>query len=313
MRYFKYATKEKQVNLHPFVCWHVGAPQSDYEFINEAIARLAEDPYGLGVYMGDGGECVTKSSKGLIYEQTMAPQEQLNYLVDRLRPVREKLLFGVKGNHGWRTFKDSGLGFDESLCMALQMPYLGTSAFWNLLVNRSSYDIFTHHGLDSGVATGTKVNKAKKLEEIVEADVIMSAHSHICMAIPPVRRAYIKDNKTGERSRINWRTTYGYICGCAYDSRSGYAEDKGYPPILPAHIVLSFDGHMQAKGRINKEIRHQIHDVDANKDRRPNEEDVVSRMSSGGFQCAKHPTYFGRGRPASSCEACWRIYVSKHP
>jgi len=311
LRYFKHETKDKKITLYPFVCWHVGAPQCDYEFIDEMVRRLRDDPQGRGIYLGDGGECVTRSSKGQIYEQTMSPQEQLNWLRNKLQPVKEKLLFGVKGNHGWRTFKESGLGFDEALCLALGIPYFGTSAFWRLQVRRSIYTIFTHHGLDSGVAIGTKINKAKKLEEIVLADAILSAHSHICTDIPPVHRAYLDGHaNVGDANRsIKWLSTYGYICGCAYDSRSGYAEDKGYPPILPAHIAITFFGDSNEHA---KEQTSVVYSVDPNKFRQPNAEDVISRMASTPtpLHCAEHPKYTAQRKPVSGCEVCWRIWLS---
>lgn len=308
MRYFRYITKEKKVTLYPFVCWHVGAPQADYEFIHEMLALAKEDPHGKIIYMGDGGECVTKSSKGQIYEQTMSPQEQKQWLVNTLTPVKDKILFGVKGNHGNRTFKDSGLSFDESLCSALGVPYLGTGVFWNMVVGRSSYDIYTNHGVDSGTNTGTKVNKAKVFEKIVDADAIMTAHSHICAPIPPVRRAYL-DNSHADNNPIRWRTTYGYICGCAYDSRTGYAEDKAYEPILPAHISISFHSE---RDHI-KQQTHQIYNVDANKERQPNREDIVSRMHSGEARCPQHPEYQAIRKPQVACADCWYLYVAKHP
>jgi hypothetical protein len=308
MRYFRHETREKTITLYPFVCWHVGAPQADYEFINEMVERLKEDPHGRGIYMGDGGECVTKSSKGQIYEQTMSPQEQLNWVANKLIPVKEKMLFGVKGNHGWRTFKDSGLNFDEGLCIKLGIPYFGVSAFWNLKVGRSQYDVFTHHGIDSGVAIGTKVMKAKKFEEVIIADAIMSAHSHICAVIPPHHRAYLESANAGQS--IKWRTTHGYICGCAYDSRSGYAEDKGYPPILPAHIAITFysDGKNHDRSQT-----YEIFHADANKKNQPNQGDKVSRMMGGeGTACSRHPEYRAIKQPQVPCLECWELYITKH-
>lgn len=309
MRYFRHVTKENKVTLYPFVCWHVGAPQADYEFIHEMVLRLKDDPYGKGVYMGDGGECVTKSSKGSIYEQTMSPQEQKQWLVNTMTPIKDKILFGVKGNHGNRTFKESGLSFDESLCSALGVPYLGTAVFWNLVVGRSSYDIYTNHGVDSGVNTGTKINKAKVFENLVEADTIMTAHSHICAVIPPVRRAHL-DNAQADKMPIRWRTTYGYVCGCAYDSRTGYAEDHAYPPLLPAHIAITFSGDTKAHKR---EQTYEIFNVDANKARQPNREDITSRMHSGEARCPRHPEYQAIRQPQIPCADCWYLYVSKHP
>lgn len=309
MRYFRTQTKEKLVTLYPFVCWHVGAPQADYEFIHEMIARLKEDPHGKGIYLGDGGECVTKHSKGQIYEQTMSPQEQKQWLVNVMSPIKDKILFGIKGNHGNRTFKESGLSFDESLCSALGIPYLGTAVFWNLVVGRSSYDIYTNHGVDSGVNTGTKINKAKVFESLVNADAILTAHSHICAAIPPVRRAHL-DNSKADTLPIRWRSTFGYICGCAYDSRTGYAEDKAYSPLLPAHIAVTFHGDPKQH---TKSQTHEIFDVDANKARQPNREDIVSRMRSGEETCSKHPEYQGIRQPQVACQSCWYIFVGKHP
>jgi len=239
LKYLRVSEKSNELTIYPFVCWHVGAPQARYDFIDEMAQRLKDDPTGRWIYLGDGGECVTKSSKGMIYEQQMNPQEQFNWLVSKLYPIRAKGLFGVKGNHGYRTFKESGLGFDESLMMSLQLPYLGTAAFVRLLLGRASYHLYFHHGLDSSSNFGGKINKAKAFESWVDADAIFSAHSHICCEIPPRYMAYLSDGGNGEND-IKWKSTYEYICGCAYDSRTGYAEDKGYQPILPGHLSVKF-------------------------------------------------------------------------
>lgn len=231
------------MTLYPIVCWHIGAKQSDEAFIDDTIERIKADPNGVWLYLGDGGECVTKYSKGDVFAQTMPPRDQLQVLVDKLLPIRDKGLFLVKGNHDARTFKETGLDFTHALGLGLRLPYLGTSVFWNLKVNRSSYDIFTHHGLDSGVSVGGKITAAKKFEQFIHADAITSAHSHICCEIPPAHVAYL-NNGLADGSHIRWRTTREYICGCAYDSRSGYAEDKGYPPIIPAHLSITFDGRI---------------------------------------------------------------------
>ncbi len=95
------------VRLYPLSCLHVGAEQSDVKFIKEHIQRIADDPIGRWVYMGDGGECVTKFSKGDAWTQVYPPQTQMDVLVDLLAPVAGKGLFGIRGNHGNRVFKDT--------------------------------------------------------------------------------------------------------------------------------------------------------------------------------------------------------------
>lgn len=239
IKYFRYETKENVLRVYPIVCMHIGAAQSDEEFIKEHVARVKADPHGVAIYMGDGGECATKHSKGDVYSQTMSPTEQLKQVVKLLTPIKNNLLFVLDGNHGLRTYKETGLSWDEMLALALGVPYLGTAAFWHLKVNRSVYTIYTHHGIDSGVGLATKINKAKALESLVLADAVFSAHSHICCDTPPTTRTYLDANAN---EPIRYLTTYGYVCGCAYDSRTGYAEWKGYPPILPAYLAVEFSG-----------------------------------------------------------------------
>jgi hypothetical protein len=242
---FKYDTKKlklkkPEITIYPIVCWHIGAEESDTHFIKEHIARIKADPTARVVYLGDGGECVTRNSKGDVFAQTMSPQQQQEALIKLLTPIKDKLLFGVRGNHGHRVYKETGLDFDNSLCNALGIPYMGVCTFCNILVNRSSYDLYFHHGLDSGVSPQTKVSSAEKFTKFIDADAIFTAHSHYATELMPalIRRCDNGACKITDRSRKQ------YICGSAYDSRTGYAEDKGYPPLTPAHISVTLDGRI---------------------------------------------------------------------
>lgn len=243
MNYFKYATSKSKLNVYPLVCWHRGAEQSDTKFIEGMVERVANDPDGVWLYLGDGGECVTKSSKGDIYRQTLSPTQQQDDVVRLLGPIRGRGLFGVRGNHGNRIYKDSGLDWDDTLCAKLGIPYFGTAAFWHLKLNCGSehpgiFSIYTHHGVDSGVAISTKVTKGQAFDRTFIADAILTAHSHIALDLPPRYYSFLSDR--GENP-IRWAETREYICGSAYDSRTGYAEDKGYPPLLPSHIQIGFE------------------------------------------------------------------------
>jgi len=255
---FKFDTKKLKlktpaIRIYPLVCFHIGAEQSDGKFINQMIQRLKNDPNGRGIYMGDGGECVTKLSKGDVYAQKLSPQEQQDRLIELFDPVKDKMLFGVRGNHGNRIYKETGLDFDKNLCHRIGIPYMGVAAFVNLVVNRSSYDLYVHHGIDSGVSATSKVRKAEQLGNIVEVDAVFTAHSHYCVELPPLHKMFCDNNN----AKITTRLQNQYICGSAYDSRTGYAEDKGYPPLLPAHMVVAFDGRIIA-GKAVKQQRSEI-------------------------------------------------------
>lgn len=258
MRYFRVETKEAKFNLYPFVCWHLGCSQSDLPFIKDMISKVKEDPYGKWIYMGDAGECVTKSSNGDIFSQTLSPVQQQNELVRLLEPIKNKGLFGVRGNHGNRIYRETGLDFDETLCAKLGVPYLGIAAFWHLKVKDVYFSIYTHHGVSSGASISTKVNKAKVFENSIDADAILTAHSHVCIDLPPRYMAHLGD-RTIVGDPIKWTETREYICGSAYDSRSGYAEDKGYTPLLPSHMVIEFSTYKNSTGIRRKDQRVTIY------------------------------------------------------
>jgi len=229
---------EPVVRLYPLPCLHVGAAQSDVIFIRQHIKRIQEDPNAVWIYMGDGGECVTKLSKGSIYDQLCSPQEQVEILEELLSPIKGKGWFGIRGNHGYRIYKETGLSFDSTLCVRLGIPYMDQHTWANLVVNRSSYDLYFHHGVDSGITSAAKYAKAESFVRWVSADALFTAHSHVGAELPPA--ALLHGN-----SRIMAVETllrHQYICGSGYDSRTGYAMEKGYPPLLPSFIVVEFSG-----------------------------------------------------------------------
>ena len=230
--------EEPIIRLYPIACLHIGAAQSDYKFIQEHLARIKKDPAARWIYMGDGGECVTLGSKGDMAGQLLNPQLQMEMLCDLLSPIADKGLFGVRGNHGHRVYKVTGLSFDHNLCSRLGIPYMGSATFANFVVNRSSYDGYFHHGMQSGTSLRAKVGKAEAFGAFIDADLIVTAHSHVAMELHPSALLSCDNKNKKEYTRMR----HQYICGSAYDSRTGYAEDKGYSPLLPAMLSIDMSG-----------------------------------------------------------------------
>jgi len=228
------------INLYPLPCLHIGAEQSDVIFIRQHIRRIKEDPNALWVYMGDGGECVTKGSKGDIYQQLYSPEEQVEILEELLTPIKDKAWFGIRGNHGNRIYKETGLSFDSTVCRALGMPYMEVETWAHLEINRSRYSLFFHHGIDSGTTMQAKYAKAEQFTKFVDADALFTAHSHVAAHLPPACLLSYNEAKQGVVTKLR----HQYIAGCGYDSRTGYAAEKGYPPLLPAFIRVTFNGRV---------------------------------------------------------------------
>lgn len=247
---------ENDLIIYPLVCMHVGAPQCDYQFLREHVQRIADDPHARWVYMGDGGECVTKHSKGSIYEQLLSPQAQLEVVTDLLRPIQGKGLFGIRGNHGHRVYKETGLSFDNSLCHWLGVPYLGVAAMAYMEVGDVNYSAYFHHGIESGISLRSKIASAENMAKFVNADAIFTAHSHVAMELTPAPLLEVDSRNKKLRTKLR----HQYICGCAYDSRTGYAEEKGYPPLTPSYVSVRFSTvrHLQTYTRYASDLSYTL-------------------------------------------------------
>lgn len=245
MEYRNFTIQGKEVHLYPLVCWHLGAKQSDAKFIGRVIETIKADPLARWIYMGDAGECNIKESKGDLYSQTMNPGDQLEAAIGLLEPIQEKGLFGISGNHGHRIYRATGVDWDKTLCERVGVPYCGTSCLFDLGFSlgskkdrrwRATVSVYVHHGVSGSTTVQGKVAAGKKPEVFVQSDVILTAHSHACGPLPcPRHYAYTSPANPG----IKWGTTYSFLCGSGYDSRTGYAETKLYPPIMPEHLVVA--------------------------------------------------------------------------
>lgn len=240
MKYYRHEAVSAPTTVYPLVCMHVGAPQSNDEFIREHLERIETDLDGVAIYMGDAGECTLRGTKGDIWSQYLTPGEQLEYATELLAPLAEsgQLLFGIQGNHGNRVYKETGISWDQQLCSNLGIPFLGTAAFVRLITGEVPYDLYFHHGSTSATTTGGKIGKAEKIANNVDADAVFTAHSHICVESQPQVRAYLPKRKAA----IGWRMQHNYVCGSGYDSRTGYAEVKAYSPLTPAYLGVTFYG-----------------------------------------------------------------------
>ena len=254
MIYYRYKS-ESEIVIYPLVCFHLGVPQADLTFIKEHIERILDDPNGVAVYMGDAGECNIRESKGDVYSQTIPPGKQMDEAEELLSPLGDKLLWGIRGNHGNRIYKATGVDWDAELCRRLGIFYSGAACFMRLQANRSHYDLYFHHGASSSINLGGKVNASLKFNHTVQADAVFTAHTHTLAESPIETIAYIPMTK----QLINWRYKHNYICGCGYDSRSGYAEDKGYAPILPGYLGVTFYGERDSPGGAVKKQRCELY------------------------------------------------------
>ena len=101
---------------------HVGSAQFDERAVKAKIQRIADDEHGVLVLCGDLGDYGLKNSKTNVYQATMQPKEQQEYIYQLFLPIADKITAAVPGNHEERITKEVGLCPLYDLCVRWGVP-----------------------------------------------------------------------------------------------------------------------------------------------------------------------------------------------
>jgi len=200
-------SKTDIINIEPLSDIHVGARFHDKKKFAEVVERIKNDPSRYTFIMGDVFDCTDPDNK-FFDQRTRDPelpelQDQMNYVLKALLPIRHKILGVHTGNHDERQrirhYDDligrlvlelnreypEGSGVPKLL---EPIRYLGYLAITRLVFVRkfetgeehvdSSFDFFTAHGGYSGRRAGGNLNSNEDIATSFSADVYLTGHTH---------------------------------------------------------------------------------------------------------------------------------------
>ena len=226
------------IKVVPLADLHIGSPKCDLDRIQEVIADIADDPDCFVILGGDLINNATKSSVSDTYNETMSPMEQAKLVVDILKPIKDKVLAVVTGNHEARSLKGDGLDIMWFVCVELGIEskydpdgVVSLVRFGKTLDptkgNKSCYSIYVTHGDKiGGGTTGGKMNGLEKRGLIVNADVIITGHTHSPATFKTASFIIDEHNDkilTKEQTFVNtgaWLNWEGYAERCGYKPSS---------------------------------------------------------------------------------------------
>ena len=98
---------------------HIGDPHAMLGLIGERLKTIEEDPRGLVVLNGDLMNTALKTSVSDVYSEVMTPMQQINYLVELLKPIKHKIIGCTCGNHEKRIYRNDGIDTMRLVCREL--------------------------------------------------------------------------------------------------------------------------------------------------------------------------------------------------
>jgi hypothetical protein len=217
-------------------CVHSGSKAADINDFKR-YADLAKRPDTHLLILGDLFEnAIPARGEGMMFEQTITPDEQIDELAAILHPVRHKIVGACTSNHSARTYKEVGIDMDAQLYKRMDVfnIYKGLEG---VVIFEGKKIAFAH-----GNGSGDNWNDAKRLFAIYPgADIICVSHRHEMTS-----KWY--GNFTIDHRGYKKRKHVLFVRTGSLMDWARYAKAELYAPQKPGFSVLYFpaDGGVRA-------------------------------------------------------------------
>lgn len=252
-------TELDKIYVEIFSDLHIGSKKCNYKQIAERIEKVKNDENRYCVILGDLINNSTKTSVGDVYEEELTPMQQIQKACMLFEPIKDKIIGITSGNHERRSYKTDGIDLVYWFARELRIEHLYDYCACLLFVRfgkkvgrgeggsnsgKMCYTIYMSHGDGNGGRTiGGKMNGLQRRGQIVDADIVITGHTH---APASFRDSFFKIDYANstvhqkEQLFINASATLNY---------EEYAELYGMRPSSTESPVIVMDGrkkNMQA-------------------------------------------------------------------
>lgn len=257
----------KELEIMVIADGHVGDSNTDIKLLKSRVKYVNDNKNVYAILNGDLANMALKNSVSGIYESTMTPEQQIDFLTELLYPIKDKILFMNDGTHERRTNKETGLSASKQLAIELglkeKISLDGTLCFLRFgevrrghketkgtgKVRKLCYTIYATHGGRSGRKISSKAQSLMDISDTINADIIIKSHSHLGMIFPSQHIQVDFPNSTYKLKDQLLINTGAYL------GRGGYGEVAEYNSLSKATPVIILDGQVKrAIGKIEVEL-----------------------------------------------------------
>lgn len=193
--------KYPTVTIYPVGDLHLGSIGCNERAWADFCSFIQNEPDSYIIIVGDLLDNTTRNTKfANPFESRYRPLEQKNILAEYLKPLTEKMVAAVSGNHEQRTYKESDqdILYDVLCRLNIETIFRSGTAFLHLQIGEriggnakramQSYNIVVTHGTGGGKLAGSAINNQQRFAYCCEgADILISGHTHAPSITKPSR------------------------------------------------------------------------------------------------------------------------------
>jgi len=234
------------ITVKPLFDVHYGAKACDIRGFKQYLEESNDKTYFIG-----GGDLLDSihandiryRKSGDAFEGDNVIDQQINGMIDILKPYKDKIICLATGNHEDVVTKRCGTNPTKRMCETLDVPFLGYSGLIRLLLSENGARgrkviIRLHHGWGGGSRTqGADLTKYSKDLQYWDADIFLYGHTHRKQTDQVPRLGLVGEKLISRPKTMaicgTWLKTY------STSSDPTYSEIKGYPPIETGGVSIT--------------------------------------------------------------------------
>lgn len=179
---------DRPITIVPISDVHLGALEHNTKEWEAFCKTVLSDP---NMYIILGGDLINNSVRNSVanpFDEVIRPREQKQKIVEYLKPLKNKILCVVSGNHEARTTKDSDqdITYDIMSKLDIEDLYRENACFMKVSLGErnsekkpvASYTFCVTHGAGGGM-TGSAVNRNERFGSVIDGlDCLIVGHTH---------------------------------------------------------------------------------------------------------------------------------------
>lgn len=248
VREIDYGSRSDYVDIVPFFDVHLGNAACDESLLKRTVRKVGDDPNCFWIGGGDLGDFINRKDKrhretaiaSWLHGIDDIATTTKNRIVDTFKPIKNKCLGLLRGNHEATILKHHEVDIYAALLDGLRIDHktplmLGWQGFIVLKLRRLSngqrgstwtVKIYAHHGYGGGRLEGGHALTLGRIFKDFDCDIALMGHRHVRQVLSRVQVGVTRNGKVENRYQV------GAMCGSflkSYSEDEVYPEEKGLP------------------------------------------------------------------------------------